>query len=324
MQEYLYFTFENITGSIPFQTVVKTIRMVAISNATDSNKSETICYHGKDLPIYSINELFGLSPKNPKPEDSIIIINSMKGEVGLWVEKICLFKPELSIIDLTSLETIQKTVTEKEGINYIDDVVVISNIDTLILSFDKKHPQIISDSLNRSNEIKPVFFNDELESRAEKLAKLPVIPEPIKELSLLFFSLSHSIFAVDMQYIKEVIHVGEITPVPGTPSYIIGICPIRGEIISLIDIRILMKFPDGGLTNFNQVIIVHNEKLTLGILVDTITNIKNIPMDKIDESIENRSLHHINDGDSIIHYIDIGTFLADPTLIIDESDTSYY
>lgn len=323
MQKYLYFTFENITGSIPFQTVVKTIRMVAISKATDSNQSETICYHGKGLPIYSINELFGLPPRNPKPEDSIIIINSMKGEIGLWVESINLFKPKLNIIDLTNLETIQKTVTEKEGINYIDDIFVISDIDKLILSFNKNHPSIILGNLNQSNDIEQVFFNNELESRAEKLAKLPVIPEPIEELSLLFFSLSHSIFAVDMQYIKEVIHVGEITPVPGTPSYIIGICPVRGEIISLIDIRILMKFPEGGLTNFNQVIIVHNEKLTLGILVDAITNIKNIPIDKIDESIENRSLHHINDGDNVIHYIDIKTFLADPTLIIDESDTSY-
>ena len=79
-----------------------------------------------------------------------------------------------------------------------------------------------------------------------------------------------------MEYIQEVILTGEITPVPGTPEYITGICAIRGEIISLVDLREFFKIQGKGLTDLNRVIVITDKKITFGILADFITGLGTI------------------------------------------------
>ena len=87
------------------------------------------------------------------------------------------------------------------------------------------------------------------------------------------FNRMYQEFAVDMKYIREVIQTSEITPVPGTPDFIAGICSVRGEIISLVDLRTLLSIPEKGLTDLNRVIVLTDGNLTFGLLADQITGI---------------------------------------------------
>ena len=80
-----------------------------------------------------------------------------------------------------------------------------------------------------------------------------------------------------MKYVREVVLTGGITPVPGTPDYISGICAIRGEIISLVDLRALFSISGKGLTDLNRVIVLTDGTMTFGILADYITGIATIP-----------------------------------------------
>lgn len=106
-----------------------------------------------------------------------------------------------------------------------------------------------------------------IDALLEERAK--IIARPDRELSetgiveVLKIRLAYQEYVMEMQYIREVILTGEITPVPWTPDYISGICLVRGEIISLVDLRFPLSIPERGLTDLNRVIVVKNRTLTL-------------------------------------------------------------
>ena len=56
-------------------------------------------------------------------------------------------------------------------------------------------------------------------------------------LSLLTFCIEKDWYCVPSSQVKEVTRIPKITPVPGTPDYILGVAHHSGEILSVIDIK---------------------------------------------------------------------------------------
>lgn len=60
-------------------------------------------------------------------------------------------------------------------------------------------------------------------------------------LRYLIFSLSGEEFAIPLLDVKEVIGPSEATPIPNTPSYFKGIINLRGQVISVMDLRLKLN-----------------------------------------------------------------------------------
>src|SRR5438034_3364638 len=48
-------------------------------------------------------------------------------------------------------------------------------------------------------------------------------------------TLSNSLFAIDLQSIREVFPVDSVTPVPGMPTVLTGVTNLRGIVVPLVD-----------------------------------------------------------------------------------------
>lgn len=57
------------------------------------------------------------------------------------------------------------------------------------------------------------------------------------------FDLGNESYAVPLSTVKEVIPVPETTPLPNSPTHYVGIMNLRGQIISVIDLRKRLKSP---------------------------------------------------------------------------------
>ena len=68
---------------------------------------------------------------------------------------------------------------------------------------------------------------------------------------------------------------------PCTPPFVLGIINVRGQIVSVIDMKIFFDLPEHGLTDLNKVIIVHDEKMEFGILADSILGVRKIRREEI-------------------------------------------
>jgi chemotaxis signal transduction protein len=161
-----------------------------------------------------------------------------------------------------------------------------------------------------------------LAERAKKLA----VPEPATveagSVEVLRFQLAYQEYALEMRYVREVILTGEITPVPGAPPFISGICAARGQIISLVDLRVLFSLPEKGLTDLNRVIVITDGHMIFGILADTITGIGTILSDTIIFPDPGRmpawKQYLKGYAGSSLTVLDAAAILADPAMVIED------
>ncbi len=92
----------------------------------------------------------------------------------------------------------------------------------------------------------------------------------------LCFILSDEEYAIDIEDIKEIINVQEITEVPGAPEYIKGIISLRGVIITIFDFRKRLGFQEKEYGKDARIIVVSVDNAQIGILVDSVTEVLRI------------------------------------------------
>jgi purine-binding chemotaxis protein CheW len=95
----------------------------------------------------------------------------------------------------------------------------------------------------------------------------------IDDLRYLVFSLGKEQYAIPLLQVKEVIARTDTTPMPYTPSYFKGIMNLRGQVISVIDLR--QKFNLAAKENSRQTafVILDLSPLSLGVVVDSVDTV---------------------------------------------------
>lgn len=121
-----------------------------------------------------------------------------------------------------------------------------------------------------------------LAARAQQLAQpLADAAAAQQQFELLEFSLAREHYGIASDYVREVYPLTELTPVPCTPPFVLGIANVRGEIISIIDLRKFFGLPASGITDLNKVIVLEGFGMTFGIVVDFIVEVRAIARDDL-------------------------------------------
>lgn len=137
------------------------------------------------------------------------------------------------------------------------------------------------------------------------------------------FVLAYESYAVESAYVREIIPLTEFTPVPGTPFFVLGIINVRGEIMSVIDIKKFFDMPDKGLSDLNKVIILSSENMEFGILADSIAGMRNVLLKDMQASIPTLTgirleyLKGVTNTQLVV--LDAGKLLSDQGIIVNES-----
>ena len=109
--------------------------------------------------------------------------------------------------------------------------------------------------------------------------------EPSTEKYMLFLS-DGLLFGVKAEYVVEIITNHTITPLPLVPDYIFGIINLRGQIIPIVDTRILLRC-DG---EDNQCIIILNIEGTLvGILIDSVMKMVDVDKESLRQDLAQKA-----------------------------------
>jgi purine-binding chemotaxis protein CheW len=87
------------------------------------------------------------------------------------------------------------------------------------------------------------------------------------------FSLEDALFAIPLSNSLEVAYLPDVTSLPNLPVWVLGVSNIRGEIISVVDLKRLFGWPSVGPRKRDHLILVHNKKLKIGITVDRVMRI---------------------------------------------------
>lgn len=153
--------------------------------------------------------------------------------------------------------------------------------------------------------------------------------EDVKEeeeelLQLLTFQLGQEEYALNIMDIKEIIRPKETTEVPKTPDYILGIFSLRGTIIPVFDVSLRLGLPRGERGPQNRIVVVKSRENFFGLHVDSVVQVLDIPLSKIDPppeilgGVEGEFLRGIGKiDDRLIILLNLGRILK-----LDEEDGS--
>jgi purine-binding chemotaxis protein CheW len=97
------------------------------------------------------------------------------------------------------------------------------------------------------------------------------------------FSVGSTEYAVPILTVSEVVRPLKITPVPNVPEWVLGVANLRGDIISVVDLRLLFGQAAPESLPSNRMLVVHsqNEEVTTGLIVDRASGIFDLPQEQI-------------------------------------------
>lgn len=108
----------------------------------------------------------------------------------------------------------------------------------------------------------------------------------IQEGKHLVFLLEERGYGIPILEVSEINGLMDITPVPKTPNFIKGVINLRGKIIPVMDLRLKFGMPEKAYDEQTCIIIVNistnNAKKQIGVIVDTVSEVFNIPGSEIE------------------------------------------
>lgn len=90
------------------------------------------------------------------------------------------------------------------------------------------------------------------------------------------FQLSEEEFAVDINRVKEIVRLPDITPVPRSPQFVSGICNLRGSVLPVIDTRTRFSMAAGEVTDHTRLLVVESGGVQTSLLVDQVREVLRI------------------------------------------------
>ena len=134
----------------------------------------------------------------------------------------------------------------------------------------------------------------------------------------LTFVIDKNSFAVPIADVVSILQMQEIVPVPEFPPYAKGVINIRNEIFPVVDVRIRLCKPEKEYTGTTCIIMVNINSQQVGLIVDAVSEVTDIPYDKISAPPQGFSKDDVNS-----YLIGVANHNEQVILIIDSQKVVY-
>jgi purine-binding chemotaxis protein CheW len=129
----------------------------------------------------------------------------------------------------------------------------------------------------------PLFFQhaspweqEILLERARNLTSSLEVQSATQQIPLAIVGLSGEYFGIELETVREFTELQRITTVPCCPEYIVGDMNLRGDILTVVDVRKVLHMPTTEVTPTAKVIVVPIGDSLVGVLVDQVLEVNDL------------------------------------------------
>ncbi|HEY9650222.1 MAG TPA: chemotaxis protein CheW [Coleofasciculaceae cyanobacterium] len=125
---------------------------------------------------------------------------------------------------------------------------------------------------------------DIFQERADNL-KQPIESSTITEelMSVAIVGLGNEYFGLDLGLVREFTDISNLTPIPCCPNHIVGNMNLRGEIVTLVDIRNHLNVPKVPINIGSQAVVIQVDDIVAGLPVDRVLEMADISPSELTE-----------------------------------------
>lgn len=294
---------------------------------------------GKIVPVMDIELCFRHEPPRYRTSDSVIIVHGEDVVRGIIANDV----NDVITIPVSDIET-APAYEVKEGVHphflagelKIDEnIIMILDHNNLIRHVSKDalpHTQGDASQCVSTTTTHQTFCPDATpEERAifhERARNLMHPPESLTLAGLLpiaVVGLSGEYFGVDLELVREFSDIYNLTPIPCCPEHIVGNMNLRGNIVTIVDIRNSLNMPVGGSSAWKKVVVAGIGELLLGVAVDSVFDVIHLRPSDISQApsaVQKVSEKYIKGtapyNNKIITILNLSKILSSEELVVNE------
>lgn len=263
-------------------------------------------YLDVDVPPYSTN-------------NDLLIVKTDETIFGIITDKI------IGIVPFESANV--------DAIPFVDNKTIIDSIykqdqETVFIINIYSIENLLKSTVNLPNVDIPALFPHDpasisvMQSRTKEMSEKSSLSLVTGDLyakrKLISFNLNDDLYCITLDSLKEVMKDTTITKVPGTPDFIAGIMNLRGDYITVLDVKNFLNLESTQKTENDKtpVIIVSYNDMELALLIDKINELFEMPEDKIINSDNGYYLAEFIHNDTPYTILNIEKIFTDKKIVV--------
>jgi purine-binding chemotaxis protein CheW len=166
-------------------------------------------------------------------------------------------------------------------------------------------------------------FRAVLKQRAKSLAQEEQQDElsESEHVQILQFLLAGEIYAFEAKLVREVRVAMDVTPIPCTPAFVAGVVNLRGEIVTVLDTKLLLGLPREERFS-HKLIIVRNKEAQMAFLIDDVIGVAPVSIKELQPALPTMPVEQARriaglTGDPLV-LIDVEALMTDQRILVEE------
>lgn len=309
---HLYFQIGKNKYAINTANVLEIMKLPALDypQKLPNNIIGLLKYNNFVINVVDIRFYLNIDVTPYNSHNELLIVKTDEVIFGIITDKIIGILPfDSALVD--QIPFVDNNMIIESLYKFDNETIFIVNIYALE-SLLKRHDIVIPEadilSLFPQDENSKSLMAKRTRSIAEKSSLRLASGELHAKNKYISFNLNNDYYCIALDYVKEVLKDTSITHVPGIPTFIEGIMNLRGDYITVINLKKFLSLPENVITDKKPVIIIKCNELKLALLIDKINELfeyQETAQEEISESyyanefIYNKTLYTVLNIDKI-------------------------
>lgn len=281
MKSYLTFSLHGALLAIGAKYVLEILRLpeITVIEEIPSGIIGIVNFRGKIMPVMDLDISLGHAHQRYLLTDRLVILEKEGLRMGIIVSEtydvIGISTEDIETASFYGHESHVRHFVAGEAKVGEDIISVLDHNKLLDLGVDLPETEKEA-ALPASHYFCPEASPEEramFHSRAVDLMQVPIREDLAGLLPVAIVGLNKEYFGVDIGMVREFSDIINLTPIPCTPEHIIGNMNLRGNILTVIDIRKVLNMPFSGLSPLNKIIVTSIGEDLAGVVVDDVFDV---------------------------------------------------
>ena len=288
---------------------------------------------GRVVPVMDLELRFHRRPANYSLDDHLLVLEHEDRRAALLVN-------DVLGIEKVDAEQLKQGSSDSELTGSADACIdLVANINgqiVMLLEFEKimsSPPAPDSEPGDAPAELDSLSFfasaTPEAEAvfrrRSERLKQSGGGEETLEMMPLAIAEIEGEFFGFELKYVREFFEAAQITPVPCCPPQIIGNVNLRGDVLTVVNIRDRLNLPPRGPQDIGKIIVTRIDDLIVGVWVDELHGVHYLPTSELTDA--STRAHAGSDpplvaaapyGGTMISILDLPRLMALESWMVDE------
>ena len=316
---HLYFQVGDSKYAVNSENVLEIMKLPALDypQKLPNNIVGLLKYNNFVINVVDVRFYLNIDVKPYTPQNELLIVKTDELIFGIITDKVIGILPfDSALVDAIPYADATTVVDSLYKINHETIFIInIYSVETL-LKQHKDWKDVDIPSLFPQDEASKALMAKRTHAIVDKSNMRLASGELHVKNKYISFNLNNDSYCIALDYVKEVLKDASITNVPGIPNFIEGIMNLRGDYITVINLRNFLDLDSTVNYEKKPVIIVKYNELKLAFLIDKINELFEFQDDGVDNSGDGYFSKEFIYNDTLYTILNVEKIMEDKRIVI--------